>query len=45
MMPHNRKPSWMENEAWKDNRWPSERGGEVVAVVVIGLIVFFFYAH
>lgn len=37
--------SWVEKQALKDNMKNSERGGEIVAVIVIGLVALFFYAH
>lgn len=37
--------TWAEKEALKDKVKISERGGEVVGVIVIGLITLFFYTH
>jgi hypothetical protein len=36
---------WVEKQALKDNMNNSQRGGEIVGVILIGLIAFFFYAH
>lgn len=40
-----RSSKWVEKQALKDNMKNSERGGELVGVVVIGLIALFFYVH
>lgn len=40
-----RSSKWVEKQALKDNMKNSQRGGEVVAVIVIGLVALFFYAH
>lgn len=37
--------SWVEKQALKDNMKNSQRGGELVGVIAIGLIALFFYAH
>ncbi len=43
---HQQHPfGWAEKQALKDNMKPSERGGEIVGVIVIGFIALFFYAH
>jgi hypothetical protein len=40
-----RSSKWVEKQALKDNMKNSERGGELVGVIVIGLITLFFYVH
>jgi hypothetical protein len=40
-----RSSKWVEKQALKDNMKNSERGGELVGVIVIGLIALFFYVH
>lgn len=40
-----RSSKWVEKKALEDNMKNSQRGGEVVAVIVIGLVALFFYAH
>jgi len=42
---HNSSSGWTERQAQKDRMKLSERGGEVVGIVIIGLVAFFFYAH
>lgn len=42
---HHPSLSWVEKKALEDNMKNSQRGGEVVAVIVIGLVALFFYAH
>ena len=37
--------SWIEKEAKKDRMRLSERGGEIIAMMIIGLIALFFYTH
>lgn len=37
--------SWVEKKALEDNMKISQRGGEVVAAIVIGLVALFFYTH
>jgi hypothetical protein len=41
--PNQRFFSWVEKEALKDNMKNSERGGELVGVIVIGLIALFLF--
>ena len=36
---------WVEKQALKDNMTNSQRGGEIVGIIAIGLIALFFYAH
>jgi hypothetical protein len=45
MTQRNPGSSWIENEARKDKMRLSERGGQVVAMAVIGFVVLFFYVH
>jgi hypothetical protein len=45
MTEHQGSFSWIEKEAKKDHMKPSERGGEVIGMVVIGLVALFFYTH
>lgn len=40
-----RSSKWVEKQALKDNMNNSQRGGEIVGVIVIGLVALFFYAH
>jgi hypothetical protein len=40
-----RSSKWVEKQALKDNMTSSQRGGEIVGVIVIGLIALFFYVH
>jgi hypothetical protein len=40
-----RSSKWVEKQALKDNMKNSERGGELVGIIVIGLIALFFYVH
>jgi hypothetical protein len=40
-----RSSKWIEKQALKDNINSSQRGGEIIAVTVIGFIALFFYAH
>jgi len=40
-----RSSKWVEKQALKDNMKNSERGGELIGVIVIGLIALFFYVH
>jgi hypothetical protein len=40
-----RSSKWVEKQALKDNMNNSQRGGEIVGVIAIGLIALFFYAH
>ena len=40
-----RSSKWVEKQALKDNMKNSERGGELVGVIAIGLIALFFYVH
>jgi hypothetical protein len=44
-MTNNQNLTWAEKEAKKDSMAISERGGEIVAVIGIALVAFFFYAH
>ena len=44
-MTNNLNLKWAEKEAKKDSMTISERGGEIVAVIGIALVAFFFYAH
>ena len=44
-MTEHRSFSWAEKEARRDYMKPSERGGEIVGIVAIVLVAFFFYAH
>lgn len=37
--------SWIEKKALEDNMKNSERGGEIIGIVVTGLVALFFYAH
>lgn len=37
--------SWVEKQSSKDNMKNSERRGELIGVIAIGLIALFFYAH
>jgi hypothetical protein len=37
--------SWAEKQAQKDKLKLSERGGEVVGMVIVGLVALFFYTH
>jgi hypothetical protein len=40
-----RSSKLVEKQALKDNMNNSQRGGEIVGVIAIGLIALFFYAH
>ena len=42
---HHFSLKWTEKQAQKNRMKLSERGGEVVAIVIIGLVALFFYAH
>jgi hypothetical protein len=36
---------WVEKQALKDNMTNSQRGGEIVGIIAIGLVALFFYTH
>jgi hypothetical protein len=42
---HHRSLGWVEKKALEDNMKISQRGGEVVGIIVIGLVALFFYTH
>lgn len=42
---HHPSLSWVEKKALEDNMKNSQRGGEIVGIIVIGLVALFFYVH